>query len=298
VDVRAGHPVVWTVRAEVAAPEPGMALTPWQVGLRADTASRVLTIRSTHERDLAITTRKAVREVLLDHCEAHRYTMLHASAVADGRRVILVVGDKGSGKTTLALNAALRLGHRYLSNDHLILYRSDRDLVATSLPTPIPIKIGTYLDYEQQLGQPWENEGVDIDAFRRMPQPTRYGHDHRLLFTFARLGQPNPLHTPLAHREITVVLARYALDAVAGPPTTVNDPTAALWPHVRFDWVFDPDLNTHYLPRRERDSADYTRDSRDLLAELAHRARILEWRHRGKLSPLLDWLDTHSDAAS
>ena len=42
--------------------------------------------------------------------------MLHASAVADDERVIVVVGDKGSGKTTLALNAALTRGYRTTSS--------------------------------------------------------------------------------------------------------------------------------------------------------------------------------------
>jgi len=41
--------------------------------------------------------------------------------------------------------------------------------VVTSLPTPIPVKVGTYFDYADRLGEPWENEGVDLDEFRRMP---------------------------------------------------------------------------------------------------------------------------------
>ena len=281
----------WTVRALLARPDPDMALTPWHVGYRADPQHRVLTIHSENERNLSITTRKAIREVLLVYCETHRYTMLHASALADDQRMIIVVGDKGSGKTTLALNGALTMGYRYLSNDHLILYRRDRSLVVTSLPTPIPIKIGTYLDYEDQLGEPWENEGVDIEAFRRMPRRQRYGYDSRLLFTFARLGQRNPLHTLLEQREVTVVLAGYGPDDRPGRPTPVTNPQAALWPHVRFDWVFDPELNTHHLPRDEHSRDAYAQDSRDLLTDLAASARIVQWRHRGRLHPLLDWLD-------
>lgn len=63
---------------------------------------------------------------------------------------------------------------------------------------------------------------------------------------------------------------------------------AALWPHVRFDWVFDPGLNTHHLPRTERDRDTYARDAADRLAELVATAQVVAWRHHGELAPLLD----------
>lgn len=283
--------VVWSIEALLDEPEPRMALTPWRVGYRADRNSRRATICSTNPRDLAITVRKTIREVLLDYCEAHRYTMLHASAVADDERVIVVVGDKGSGKTTLALNAVLTRGYRFLSNDHFIFYRSGEGLMVTSLPTPIPVKVGTYFDYADRLGEPWENEGVDLDAFRRMPPRLRYSQDRRLLYTYHGLGQVNPLHTRLDGRQVLVVLARYApVGEPAGASAPVADPVGALWPHVRFDWVFDPALNTHHLPRPERGRDAYAQDAADRLAELTATARVVRWRHRGELAPLLDAL--------
>lgn len=294
---RSGHEEIgdWVIQAWLAAPQPGMALTPWRVGYHADRETRRAVICSTNPRNLAITTRKAIREVLLDYCEAHRYVMLHASAVADDERVIVVAGDKGSGKTTLAVNAALMRGYQYLSNDHLILYHSGEGLVVTSLPTPIPVKVGTYLDYADQLGEPWENEGIDLDAFREMPPRQRYGHDRRLLFTYRGLGQDNPVHTRLDGRHVVVVLACYApLGQPMSAPVTVVDPVAALWPHVRFDWVFDPALNTHYLPRAERDRDTYARDAAERLAELTAASTVLTWQHGGDLAPLLDALTGHS----
>ena len=298
LDTNAEHRLVrdgaagWTIQARLTEPDTGMTLTPWRVGYRADRDTRWAEICSTNPRDLAITVRKAIREALLDYCEMHRYTMLHASAVADETRVVIVVGDKGSGKTTLALGAALDSGYRYLSNDHLILYRSAGGLVVTSLPTPIPVKIGTYFDYADRLGPPWENEGVDIEEFRRMPRQRRYGHDVRLLYTYRGLGQANPLHTRLHDREVVVVLAAYAPDdQPVSAPEAVTDPVSALWPHVRFDWVFDPALNTHHLPRTERDRGTYARDAADRLAELAAVSRVVEWRHHGALAPLLDAAD-------
>lgn len=279
----------WSVLARRAVPDAGMTLTPWRVGVRADQSARRVVIHSPNPRDLAVTTRKTVREALLDHCEQLGYVMLHASAVTDGERVVIVVGDKGSGKTTLALNAALTSGYRMVSNDHLILYRDSTGLVMTSLPTPIPVKVGTYFDYADRLGPPWENDDVDLDTFRRMPRTQRYRRDQRLLYTYRGLGQPNPVHVPLTGRRVTVVLASYAsADESAGPPTAVADPVGALWPNVRQDWVFDPGLNTHYLPRRERDVAGYSHDAQARLVELVSIAPVAAWRHHGALGPLLD----------
>ena len=251
-------------------------------------AARRARICAEDPRNLAITTRKAVREVLLDYCEARGYVMLHASAVARGGRVVIVAGDKGAGKTTLALSAALRGGWRYLSNDHLILYRHGGALVATSLPTPIPVKAGTYLDYEALLPQPWENEGTDVEAARALPRPLRYASEGRLLYTFRSLGHASPVHVPLDGCQVTVVLAGYApAGEPSGPLMPVPDPAAALWPHVRFDWAFDPALNTHYLPRAERGRDAYARDAAARLAELASRSAVVAWRHRGDLAPLI-----------
>lgn len=285
-----GPDAEWTIDARLAAPGAGMAMTPWRVGYQADRGRRRAVICSASPRDLAITVRKVIREVLLDYCEARGYTMLHASAVGNARRVIVVAGDKGSGKTTLALSGVLTAGYRYLSNDHLILYDGG-GLVVTSLPTPIPVKIGTYLDHAERLGPPWENEGVDIERYRRMPSWQRYGCDRRLLYTYRGLGQESPLHTTLAGRQVLVVLAGYGrAGEPASIPAAVDDPVTALWPHVRFDWVFDPALNTRHLPRAERDRDAYRWDSRSRLAELAAAATVVAWRHHGELRPLLDWL--------
>lgn len=282
----------WTIEARVAAPEPGMAVRePWRVGYRADAAARRARICAEDPRNLAITVRKAVREVLLDYCAARGYAMLHASAVARAGRVVIVAGDKGSGKTTLALSAALTRGYQYLSNDHLILYQDSGRLVATSLPTPIPVKAGTYLDYEALLPEPWENEGADIEAVRALPRPQRYADGQRLLYTYQSLGHPNPVHVPLDGRQVTVVLAGYASGSQPAGLAPVADPVAALWPHVRFDWAFDPALNTRYLPRDERDQDAYARDAAERLAELTGRSAVVAWRHHGDIAPLLAALD-------
>ncbi len=85
---------------------------------------------------------------------------------------------------------------------------------------------------------------------------------------------------------VLVALASYA----SGPETEISpvtDPAAALMAHVRTDWMFDPCLNQRYLPRRERQRAEYDADARRLVAALAERATVIGWRHHGDPAPLL-----------
>lgn len=284
------RPMPWTIDARLVKPSPDMAQNPWGVGYRAELGGRRIQLHGTDQQHLAITTRKAAREVLLEFCEERGYTMLHASAVADEQWLIVLTGESCSGKTTLALNGVISEGMQYVSNDHLILYRDAGQLVATSLPTPIPIKVGTYLDYADQIGHPWDAEVGNLARYLRMPAQQRYRSAEQVYVTYPGLSQRNPVHLDVAGRQVLVALTDYA-----GPtdpvnlPTPVEDPVAALWPHVRFDWIAS-DANTHYLPRAERTEANCTRDALAALAALAAEARVVSWHHHGVLAPVRDWL--------
>jgi hypothetical protein len=295
----------WIVDARVG-PGGGMRRNAYGVAYAADPGVRTVVVRADDPLNLAMTTRKTVRDTLVGFCEYRRHTMLHASAITDDQRVIIVAGDKGSGKTTLALRGVLMHGMRYISNDHLIIYPGGGadtalpgQLMLTSLPTPIPVKVGTYLDLEQLLPEPWDTEGIDIAPYRAMPPAERYRHDARVLYTYRRLGQDNPVTVPLGSQpdgpQVMVVLARYAASAEpVRDPEPVPDPASALQEHVRFDWTFNPVLNYHYLPRRERDQAAYAADARRLAEALAARADVFSWAHDGDPAPLLDLLGGRS----
>ncbi|WP_280366648.1 hypothetical protein [Nocardia wallacei] len=289
----------WTVTALVGDIEPAMAINRWGVGFTSDLAERRLRLRCPDPENLAITTRKAVREVLVDYCEQRGYVMLHAAAVTDDHRVIIIVGDKGSGKTTLALKAALRHGMRYLSNDHLIIIPStdggSSSLSLTALPTPIPLKIGTFLDLETALPAPWDTEGLDIDSYRAMPRPQLYQLDRRVLYTLPQLGHPSPavtqLGTPDTGPAVLIVLAAYTRGEIEETeiPSTVD----ALLEHVRMDWMFDSTLNQRHLPRLERGRSRYQQDARRLVGALADRATVIGWNHHGDPAPLFDHPGLH-----
>ncbi|MGW0249294.1 DEAD/DEAH box helicase family protein [Nocardia goodfellowii] len=289
-------PAGWTIRAIVGEPETTVSTNQWGVSHQAFPERREIRLWASDPANLAVTTRKTVREILVDYCEQRRYVMLHASAVVDDHRVIVIVGEKGSGKTTLALKAALRHDMRYLSNDHLIIYPTTTgdarppSLALTSLPTPIPLKIGTYLDLENLLPEPWDTEDLDIDAFRGRPQEQLYRLDRRVLYTFPLLGQPSPLNTELRDTgtgpAVLVVLASYSRGVAGEVP--LEDAVEALMPHLRTDWMFDPSLNQRHLPRHERGPAEYGKDGRNLITSLARRATVIGWNHRGDPHDLLE----------
>jgi hypothetical protein len=282
---------LWTVTAVAEAPPPGVTCNRYGVGYRANVTARTVQAWSTREGDLAITTRKCVREVFLDRCERAGYTMLHASAIYRDDQVVLFAADKRGGKTTLALRSVLDHGWRWLSNDHLIVYLDGAQLMATSLPTPIPVKVGTFVDLAGRLPPPWDDNGVDLAAWRDAPATERYAADTAVYYTFARLGQPNPVVVPLAGRRLTVVFPYYV---AAGQPEGVveqmpaADGASELAAHVRTDWVTDDRLHQRHLPFVHRDVAAFARDGARLAAVVAGAAHaMLRWGHCGDPAPLL-----------
>jgi hypothetical protein len=221
--------------------------------------------------------------------------MVHASAIWRDDAVVVFAADKRGGKTTLALRAVLEHGWQLLSNDHLILYQDDAagGLVATSLPTPIPVKVGTFLDLQGRLPPPWDGAGVDVEAFRAMPRAERYRYDIGVYFSYRRLGQDIPVLVPLADRRMVVVFPSYSTAATpTGVPDAVprDQAAAELGRHVRWDWVGDRQLNQRHLPRVERDQAAFLADGARVTAVLARGAETVRWRHAGDPAAMLDAL--------
>ncbi len=291
----------WAFEAVAAPPPPAVPRTAFGVGYERDAAAGVVRLWSTDAGDLAITTRKGVREMLLERCEARSFTMLHASAIHRDDALVVFAADKRAGKTTLALRAVLDHGWAYLSNDHFAVHRSDDSegnggkdeasarLVATSLPTPVPVKVGTYLDLEHRLPPPWDASEVDLARFRAMAAADRYRYDTAVYFTYARLGQPNPVTVPLRDRRLVIVLPSYAVGRApqAVVPVVDADAVSELERHVREDWV---DPAAFVVPSVGRQLARYRADSRALVGELVRRADVVRWNHLGDVAPLLDGL--------
>ncbi|GAA0476492.1 hypothetical protein Aca07nite_87050 [Actinoplanes capillaceus] len=283
----------WTVTAERGTPPPEVQRNGFGVGVKADIRKRWCTLWAQSERDLAVTARKVVREIFLADCEPAGYTMVHASAIYTDEQVVVFAADKRGGKTTLALRAVLDDGWRWLSNDHLIVVPDAQGaMTMTSLPTPIPIKVGTLVDLWERLPAAWDGNDVDIQRWRAVMPEQRYCSDDAAYFTFARFGQPNPVLVPLAGRHLTVVFPHYAAaDSGLVTPSRIGiaETAAELAVHLRTDWIGDERLHQRVLPFAHRDVAAFRSDGLALTGRLAEVAGGgWRWAHRGHPGPLLD----------
>lgn len=75
----------------------------------------------------------------LSHLLAHHGRhLLHGGAVVAGDRAVLVLGETGSGKSTLVL-AAIRAGWPVLADDLVAVRRTDAGVLASGLPRPIAV---------------------------------------------------------------------------------------------------------------------------------------------------------------
>jgi hypothetical protein len=280
----------WTVTALTGASPPHAIRNPFGVGVTVDVPAGTVALWSPDATHLAITTRKIVRELFLDACERRRYTMLHASAIYRDDQVVVFAADKRGGKTTLAVRAVLDHGWRWLANDHLIVFSGPAGLVATSLPSPIPVKVGTLVDLADQLPEPWDRNGVDVDWWRAQPDAVRYASDDAAYFTFARFGQPNPVLVELADRRVTVVFPRYASSGISRSMPCLLPPTMAgaeLATHVRTDWIDDPQVHQRQVPLPRRDRDAYVADGTRLATAIGQRAQAMRWAHHGDPTLLL-----------
>ena len=252
----------WTIDARRGEPAPGMVLTSYGAGCRSDVAHRRMSIRAPGVRYRGDHPQTLAREVLVAHWERLGYTMLHASAIAGDGRVIIFAGDKRSGKTTLALRAVLEHGYRLISNDHLVIHPrpgGGDGLVCSSLPTLIPVKIGTYLDLEHLMPFPYDLGDTDLDHWRRVPPALRYQHDGGVYLTYQGLGQDNPIALTIGGMggpNVTVVLPRFV---PPGEPAEPLLPLRSAWPelrrHIRTDWVFNRERTQRGLIRMEHRGA-------------------------------------------
>lgn len=79
--------------------------------------------------------------------EAHGHVLYHAAAVELTGRVILLVGDKGAGKTTLML-ALIERGARFVSADRVFVHRDGR---VTAWPGHLRVARSTLIEFAPRL---------------------------------------------------------------------------------------------------------------------------------------------------
>lgn len=283
----------WTIVARLTDPVPGMTINPWGAGYQADPENRVLQRQVADPVFLRAGTQIAMREALVEDWENRGYTMFHAAAVRKDNLLILLMGNMRAGKTTLALNGAMQHGFEIVSNDHTVVYRDGDHLVVTEIPTVIAVRIASYLEIEDLLPQPYDSNGVDIEAWRNRPKQEQIEADdeHVMYYSRASLNQPRRSSVrcgPGADTQVVIVSPTFS--SPAGTPQRVTDAESLLLPHIRTKWAFDPNRNTQELPRTQRTPDGFLADGLELAAALAAGAEAYTWQHNGDIAPLLETL--------
>ncbi|RLU99472.1 hypothetical protein CTZ27_14885 [Streptomyces griseocarneus] len=90
---------------------------------------------------VALAAARLVREVVRGRLLADGWSILHASAVVCDGQAVLVLGDKGAGKTTTALLLA-RAGWQLLANDRVFIRREGDRLRVLPWPSAAAIGLG------------------------------------------------------------------------------------------------------------------------------------------------------------
>lgn len=101
---------------------------------------------------------RTIREIALRKLEEAGYVCLHASACQLNGKGILIIGDSAAGKTTLALSLCKFAGARYLTNDKILVKKTeDNRLVATPFSSAVRLNYGTLKTIEMEdVFSEWE----------------------------------------------------------------------------------------------------------------------------------------------
>lgn len=108
--------------------------------LEAGGGYTILTSESKYE---FMTLARFVREIAFRYLEDEQYVSFHSSSVMIGSDGYLIIGDSGSGKSTMALTLCKYFGAKYISNDRIMIRLKDGELHAIPYGMPIKINYGT-----------------------------------------------------------------------------------------------------------------------------------------------------------
>ncbi|WP_214414764.1 hypothetical protein [Sphaerisporangium fuscum] len=208
---------------------------------------------------------------------------LHASAVDDGHHLVVFVGDKRAGKTSLMLDATLRNGWRLVSNDCLVLFEGQDGLRACGLPTYLAIRPDVARRFEPELLARLTEDEANWRSYERWRTAPPVDDEGKLYLSHGVIGRPVFSTIELSTREVTVVdvsfggateLARQAETEIPAFLAKNLKPMAYLLKELRW-------RPAGPLPVDE-----------DILARFGASVRLLRYRHHGQAGDVLSYVAT------
>lgn len=142
VQMHAQAPAAWhrTPTGQVLVTDPDAPIAPQVVACH----SGGYVVITTDEDDAAMNSARHLREIGYRLAENDGWICLHASAATLDGSGILIVGDSGAGKSSIALAAATDEGGAFLANDRtMISVSADMAMRAVAMPGPIRLNGGT-----------------------------------------------------------------------------------------------------------------------------------------------------------
>jgi hypothetical protein len=120
--------------------DPGTPIAPQIVAQHPDG----MTVVTCDEPDAYMNAARHLREIGYRLAEDHGWVCVHASAATIGEHGVLIVGDSGAGKSSLALALATSPAGAFLSNDRTMIdIAPDGAARAVTMPGPIRVNGGT-----------------------------------------------------------------------------------------------------------------------------------------------------------
>ena len=229
-----------------------------------DEVKRILRLRASRPSALLPAVQRELRRLSLREWSRFGFVLLHAAAIHRDGLLIVFVGGRAAGKTTLALRGVLDHGFELIADDRLVVYRSSHCVSVTTLPHDAPVQLrSSRQDRYRADACPAPGRTVAVtSAAGRTPLAFRLGRETRVVMSIVEFDD---------HRNAFTL------------PEPLLDPFAAISAHL---------CVPQRMCRHDHDESSPPRPGSKgqtdaLISSLLARAESNHWRHRGDIAPLL-----------
>ncbi|MGI5239075.1 hypothetical protein [Dactylosporangium sp. CA-139066] len=228
--------------------------------------------------------RRLLRDVWLERrITGPNVSFVHSSAVDDGRDLVIFVGDKRAGKTSLMLDATINHGWRMVANDCLVVVDDARGPAASGVPTYMGIRQDVARRFEDDIRARIASDRANRESYGRWLSAVPANAEHKLYLSPGALGGPVCPTIPLRQRRVTVVAVGFAApEAMAD----VRPPAVEL---ARFLPANQKPMAYMFQELGLRPAGPLPVDPL-LLARLCRGVRFVAYRHHGRADRILQYV--------